>query len=306
MTVPQKNRERSNMTRTALIAALAVVAASPAIAKSAYIFKLTPGAGGAALRYYDVNAKLKIVAETVTAAGAATCALVEKNTSTSIADPSGSTTQCYGDSDAGEVVGYYLPTSNPNTAVGFTYKGGNYADYIATGSVAANGGTQLNAISKSGKLIAGTYSDASGFSRIFTLKGGKQQDITVADANYLVATGINDTGVVTAQSFDANNNLVASLLIDGSSVTTIAYPGGTLTTTHVINNSGVLVGAYTDAKGVRHGYTYDSTTRTYSAPINAPKVAATGLLGINTKGVVSGSATPKGGTAEGLIGTPAK
>ena len=294
------------MTRTALLAALALTVASPALAKSAYTFKLTPGAGGASLRYYDVNAKLQIVAETVTAAGAATCALVDKNTSIAIADPSGSTTQCYGDSDAGEVVGYYLPTGNPNTAVGFTYKGGTYADYIATGSVAANGGTQLNAISKSGKIIAGTYSDASGFSRIFTLKAGKQTDITVANANYLVATGVNDKGVLTAQSFDANNNLVGSLLISGGTVTTIAYPGGTLTTTHVINDAGVVVGAYTDAKGARHGYTYDSATGTYSPPIDAPKVAATGLLGINTKGVVSGSATPQGGVAEGLIGTPKK
>ena len=294
------------MTRTALLAALALAASFPAIAKPAYTFKLTPGAGGAAVRYYDINARLKIVAETVTAAGVATCALVDKNTFTPIADPSGSTTQCYGDSDPGEVVGYYLPTGNPNTAVGFTFKFGTYADYIATGSVAANGGTQLNAISKSGKIIVGTYSDSSGFSRIFTLKAGQQQDITVANANYLVATGVNDSSVIAAQSFDANNNLVASLLISGSTVTTIAYPGGTLTTTHVINNAGVVVGAYTDAKGVRHGYTYDSATGTYSPPIDAPKVAATGLLGINTKGFVSGSATPKRGVAEGLVGKPKK
>lgn len=62
-----------------------------------------------------------------------------------------------------------MPTNNANTAVGFTYTGGTYADYIAIGSVAADGGTQLNAISHSQGIFAGTYADSSGFSQIFTL-----------------------------------------------------------------------------------------------------------------------------------------
>ena len=294
------------MYRTAMIVLAALPLTVPAAAQTSYKFKLTPGAGGGALLYYDVNSTQQIVAETTPASGNPTCALVHKNTSLAIADPNGGYTQCYGLSNAAEVVGFYLPTSNPNTAVGFTYKAGAYADYIAAGSVAAQGGTQLNAISKSGKIIVGTYSDAKGLSRIFTLVKGKQTDITVAGAKYLVSTGVNDTSDVTAQSFDAKSNLVASYLISGGKVTTIAYPSGTRTTVHVINDAKVLVGAYTDAAGNRHGYTYDGATGTYSPPIDAPHAAATGLLGINTTGKISGFATPSGGVPQGLIGTPVK
>ena len=293
------------MSRPALIA-LAALLTAPAAAQTTYKFKLTPGAGGGSLLYYDVNSTQQIVAETTPASGNPTCALVHKNTSLPIADPNGGYTQCYGLSDGAEIVGFYIPTSNANTAVGFTYAAGKYADYIAVGSVAAQGGTQLNAISASGKVIAGTYNDAKGLSRIFTLVKGKQQDIAVSGAKYLVSTGVNDMSDVTAQSFDAKNNLLASYLISGGKTTTIAYPGGTHSTVHVINDAKVLVGAYTDASGNRHGFTYDGAAGTYSSPIDAPQAAVTGLLGINKAGVISGYAAPTGGSPQGLIGTPAK
>ena len=294
------------MSRPALIVLAALVLAVPAAAKTTYTFKLTPGAGGGSLLYYDVNSTQQIVAETTPASGNPTCTLVHKNTSLPVADPKGSYTQCYGLSDGADVVGFYIPTSNANTAVGFTYTAGKYADYIAIGSVAAQGGTQLNAISSSGKVIAGTYSDAKGLSRIFTLVKGKQQDIAVSGAKYLVSTGVNDTSDLTVQSFDAKNNLLASYLVSGGKTTIIAYPGGTHTTVHVINDAKVLVGAYTDASGNRHGFTYDAATGTYSSPIDAPKAAVTGLLGISKTGVISGYATPTGGVPQGLIGTPVK
>ena len=281
------------------------MAASAAAAQTSYKFKVTPGAGGNPLRYWDINDTGQIVAETTPASANPTCALLDKNTSTAIADPNAGTTQCYSISNAQEVVGYYLPASNPNTAVGFIYKGGTYTDFLAAGSNAAQGGTQLDAISRSGKIIAGSYSDASGFSRIFTLKGGKQTDITVPNANYLVATGVNDHGAVTAQSFDANNNIVANYLISGGKVTPITYPGNTtLTTVHIINDSGVVVGAYTDAAGVRHAFTFDSAAGTYSPPIDAPKAVATTGLGIDKSGKICGGTTRSGGVAEGFVGTP--
>lgn len=109
---------------------------------------------------------------------------------------------------------------------------------------------------------------------------------------------------MTGQSFDTNTVLIACYLVSGSEVTTIAYPAGTQTTVHVINDLCVLVGAHTDAAGKRHGFTYASTTGTYSGPIDAPKAAVTGLLGINKTRTVSGSATPASGVAAGLVGVP--
>lgn len=294
------------MHRTILVALAAMALAGPAAAQTTYKFKLTAGADGGALRYYDVNKTQQIIAETFPTSGNPTCALVHKNTSSAIADPNGSSTQCLGLSDGAEVVGYYIPTSNANTLLGFIYSGGAYTDYTATGSVAAQGGTQLNAISANGRVIAGTYSDASGFSRIFTLVHGAQHDVSIAGADYLVATGVNDSSNLTVQSFDVNNNLLASYLVIGGKVTTIAYPGGTHTTVHVINDAKILVGAYTDTAGNRHGFTYDGAAGTYSSPIDAPKATVTSLLGINKAGTLSGFATLSGGVGEGLIGTPVK
>lgn len=80
------------MTRsTFILVALALTTALPATATT-YKFKITPGANGSALRYYDLNSKQQIIAETYPASGNPTCALLHLKASTPIFDPNGSIT----------------------------------------------------------------------------------------------------------------------------------------------------------------------------------------------------------------------
>ena len=266
-----------------------------------YTFKTTKAPMGGSTILWADNKANAILSEVTSPSGTAVCSLIKGSTKTVISDPSGTTTQCYGISGAGVVVGYYLTSGQ--SAVGFTYTGGVYKDYLAPGSNAAMGGTQLNAISDNG-LIAGTYSDASGYSRAFTLKGATFKNVAVSGANYLVTTGVNDNGQVVVQSFDANNNILANYLVQGSSVTTLSYPSASRTIAHAINSSGTVVGHFTDTSGAVHGFTYNSATSTYSGAIDAPGASATLLIGINAEGnVVGATPSPNGKVYEGLKGT---
>ncbi len=249
------------------------------------------------------NSKTAILSEVTSPSGTSVCTLIQGSTKTVINDPSGTATQCYGVSDTGVVVGYYLISAQ--SAVGFTYTNGVYKDYLAPESNAAMGGTQLNAISDKG-LIAGTYSDAAGYSRAFTLRGTTFRNIPVSGANYVIATGVNDVGQVVLQSFDANNNILANYLVKGSAVTTLSYPGASRTIMHDVNKNGMVVGHFTDSSGAVHGFIYDSASSSYSGAIDAPGSSATLLIGINDEGdVVGATPSPSGNVYFGLKGKPA-
>jgi len=271
-----------------------------------YKFTTSAGPSGGSKIDEDINGSKDVLSEVSSSGGVSSCNLLKGTVKTSIADPSGNYTQCYGVDDSDEVVGFYVPTSNQNTLVGFTYANGTYTDFLAKGSDAAEGGTQLNAISANGKIIAGTYSNSAGYSIAFTLKGTKQTDLAVSGADYLVATGVNNAGDVTVQSFDVNNNILANYLIEGSKVTTIAYPGAPKTTVHAINDNGKVVGNFTNSSGIEEGFTYEVKTGTYSAMIDDTKESETILIGINDSGVIAGGAVTSAGALIGLLAMPSK
>jgi uncharacterized membrane protein len=275
---------------------------TPALAQ--YRFETFAGPSGGSQIYEEINKHGDIVSEVTTAAGVSSCNLLKGTATTPIADAKGSYTQCYGLDTSDEVVGFYVPTANQNTLVGFTYVGGTYTDFLAKHSDAAEGGTQLNAISANGKIIVGTYSNKDGYSIAFTLVGGKQTDIAIAGADYLVATGVDNAGDVAVQSFDVNNNILANYLISKGAVTAISFPGAPKTTVHAINDDGTLVGNFTNSAGIEEGFTYDIASGTYSAAVDDAKVTDTILIGINDNGDIVGGAVTKKGALIGLVALP--
>ena len=62
-----------------------------------------------------------------------------------------------------------------------------------------------------------------------------------------------------------------------------------------INDSGIAVGFYVDASGHSHGYTFNTKTNAFSAPINAPGAASTTAAAINNAGDIAGFFTNNGG-----------
>jgi hypothetical protein len=258
--------------------------------------------------FQSINSSKTILSE-VSASGSMTCYIRQGNTQTPLADPNG-TTYCYQLDDAGVVVGFYIPASNTGTQIGFIYTpstgGGTYQDYIVPAADVQNGGTQLSAISTNG-IIAGSYATKKAYQVAFLLVNGNRHDITVTGQNYMIPSGVNDSKQVVLQTFNAGGQFQGNLLLSNGSTTAIAYPNATLTVAHTITNAGVVVGEYADSQGLKHGYTYNSATATYSAPIDDPHT--TGgllLLGINKKGIVVGATLPNPQTSifQGAIGTP--
>ena len=81
--------------------------------------------------------------------------------------------------------------------------------------------------------------------------------------------------------------------------TPINYPGATGTYAYGINNSGQIVGAYSDASGNAHGFLKVGTAYT---PIDYPRAFSKFPYGINDSGQIVG--TYYGGGGHGFIATP--
>ena len=67
--------------------------------------------------------------------------------------------------------------------------------------------------------------------------------------------------------------------------TTIDVPGATATSANRINAVGQIVGGYTDAAGVGHGFLLDNGEFT---TIDVPGATGTGAFGINAAGQIVG------------------
>jgi len=82
--------------------------------------------------------------------------------------------------------------------------------------------------------------------------------------------------------------------------TTIDIPQAQLTFPEGINNSGQIVGAFTDSSGVTHGYLADKGGN-LSTVIDFPNAAATFLAGINENGDIVGGYQDSNGTGHGFL-----
>ena len=275
-----------------------------------YTFKDVKAPNMGSTIFQSITSNKTILSE-VSASGSMTCYVRKGSTQTPIADPNG-TTYCYQLDDAEVVVGLYIPASNPQTQVGFIYTpasggGGTYQDYIVPKANVQNGGTQLSAISTGG-IMAGSYATKQGYQVPFLVyKDGSRHDITVSGQMYLIPTGVNESKQVVLQAFNAGGQFQGNFLLANGTTTPITYPNAVQTVAHTITNAGVVVGEYADSQGDKHGFTYDSATATYSAPID--DMNTTGgllLLGINSNGIVVGAtlSTPQTSIFLGAIGTP--
>ena len=72
-----------------------------------------------------------------------------------------------------------------------------------------------------------------------------------------------------------------------------------------INDSGIAVGFYVSANGNSHGYTFNTNTAKFSAPINVSPGVSTTTAGINNAGDIVGFSTTNGTTFSGFekVGT---
>jgi probable HAF family extracellular repeat protein len=183
---------------------------------------------------------------------------------TTIDDPlagngSGQGTVALGINDAGQIVGFYLTSTN--VIHGFVYSHGVFTpinDPSAGGG--ASQGTEATGINNTGQIV-GSYIDASGNEHGFLFSNGTYTTIDDPGANGGTGlSGINDLGQIAGSG--AINSQFDGFVYNGGVFTTVDDPLGNPTGNAVdgINDSGQLVGTYGTGSGnssITNGYRAD-------------------------------------------------
>jgi len=165
-------------------------------------------------------------------------------------DPPGSTyTNAWDINDSGVVVGTYIDASG--VYHGFVLANNKYTTYDAPSSIL----TEITGINNKGVMV-GIFDDESGVEHGFGVSGSHFVQLDDPDAQGVVTAtdrvnssleyvglwGTNTSGPFSG--YHAKNNVY----------TTITFPNSFETRTRGLNDSGTVVGRYTDQSGVVHGY----------------------------------------------------
>jgi hypothetical protein len=115
--------------------------------------------------------------------------------------PSNQNSQATGVNNAGDIVGFFLPTST--TSGGFLDVGGKITDILFPGSTF----TQALGISNNGDIV-GFYVDSGGLQHGFLDSGGSFTAFDVPGSVSTTINGINDLGQLVGFFTNANDNVV--------------------------------------------------------------------------------------------------
>lgn len=159
-------------------------------------------------------------------------------------------TDLYGINDAGNFVGVYGSTVQPNQA--FVNIAGTTTVITIPGQydAGANGINNLN-------QVAGDYTTNSGlvFHGFFRDSNGALTfPIDFPGATLTVAIGVNDRGWIVGRYDFADNIDHGFFLKMPNTFISFDYPGASGTSLNGINKNGLISGRYTDAGGLRHGF----------------------------------------------------
>lgn len=147
-----------------------------------------------------------------------------------------------------------------------------------------------NGINSQGDVV-GRWDDASGITHSFLRTS--QGAITsfdpptpcVATIQPSAAHGINDLGDIVGRCFDASGKELGWLLRHDGSFAVLDNPAFLTTDAWAIDNSGVVVGDYSDADEFVHGYTWTEASGFTTLDFESNM---TGLRAINQRGDISG------------------
>lgn len=136
----------------------------------------------------------------------------------------------------------------------------------------------------------------------------KYQKIMFPGSAQTQLTGLNDAGVQVGSWTAKNTASTAGCYLQGGRFTSVAFPAHDNATPPVnellgVNNQGVAVGFYTDARGLHHGYTYDIATKRF-AVVAVPGAVSVVAAAINNSGTVAGFYTDPAGLTEGFVLAP--
>lgn len=223
-------------------------------------------------------------------------------------DPPGSTfTTANFINPQGDIVGAYVDTGG--VSHGFVLHGGTYTTVDYPGAT----GTELTSINPSGELSGATCSDAACgvtgntnithgflvskkgvFSATFDPPGAASSSVSVVIPSGAVVGSYTNLAGTTCST-----QCQGYLLFHGS-YATISYPGATFTFAGGANAPGDVVGIYTDASAVSHGFLFNGAYTSF----DYPGATFTEATGINPSGVIVGLYVDSAGVVNGFIRTP--
>jgi len=164
--------------------------------------------------------------------------------------------------------------------------------------------------------ISGNYGDANYLTHGFLLSHGHYSSFDDPNAGTTAnpstdffpgtdAFGLNNRGQIVGAYIDANN-VEHSFLLNHGNYTTIDPPGAAelpgpftyLDQAATINDRGQIVGGYTDANGVTHGYLLSHGKYTV---LDDPNAVFTYAAGINDRGQIAGQYIDSNGVWHGFL-----
>ena len=220
---------------------------------------------------------------------------------TTVYVPGSVSTRVYDINDSGMIVGWYSDGTSSSPWHGFTYDGSTYTTYDKPGATA----TRFTGINDNGD-ITGEYIGSTWTGLKYD--GSTWSSLTAGDAARTDPRDINDSGQIVGWNRDADYCAAYGFLYDGSTYTTLDYPGtdesgcsgGTgwdQTRAMGISDSGEIVGFYR-MNNVTHGFTYEGGSYSNFDYAGSSSSYATG---INDMGLIVGSYVDVGGTTNGYM-----
>jgi hypothetical protein len=199
-------------------------------------------------------------------------------------------------SDQSDIVGTVIQLDG--TVQGFLYKirdgrfSSAFSDPNDTGNFTEGRGINNR------RHMVGDYVGSDGNTHGYLVKHPDFFEFDVAGAVDTIPLGINNAGsfVGTCMFSDGTQPAFVSLL---QIVTTFAVPDAKATFACQISASNQIIGYYTDANEITHGYTRDSAGN-LTFPIDVPGSTGTMLLGNNDSNWGVGSYTDASGVTHGL------
>jgi uncharacterized membrane protein len=169
-------------------------------------------------------------------------------------------------------------------------------------------GSALGGMNDFGLAVGGNY-DAQGNTQpfIYNVATGTETPLIFQGVTDPAVTDINDAGQMVGSGIVSGTGIREGLYLNGQGgVQFLAPPGATASEALGLNNTGQVVGNYTDTAGgfvQEHGFLFDIATQAYTT-LDFPNASNTFATGINDSGQVVGGYTDAQG-GHGMVLTVA-
>jgi uncharacterized membrane protein len=219
----------------------------------------------------------------LTTAGSESGFLRHNGKYTKINFPGARDTDANGISENGDIVGTYDLVSGDH---GYVLSHGKYKALPDPPN--QDGFPDFNAINEEGDIVGVLTPNVTGGNKGFVLDDGHYTTIDCG-LYQTEANGINDDGDIVGECTDTSEH---GFLLRGGKFYLIDFPGAACdgTIAKGISEAGSIVGTYTDASCVDHGFKVTNFPKNPTwTTIDAPAGGATTLNGVNERGDVVGS-----------------